>query len=129
MSRPRGRRSDTRREIAETIGVSLADRLMASFGGTDLYIPRKIADDHPICRALGREGADRLAAWGALSKISIPKISTTAEDAGRAMQAMRAARVMQSRRDGQTVSHIALTNNLTERHIYRILQRFGREAG
>lgn len=97
--------------LAEAIGESTALKLATHFGGTRLYVPRQIGDHHPICAALGRDGADRLAAWAGGGNVDVPK------------QAARRARVHQlhSRRS-LTVSQIALETSYTERHVYRLLR-------
>lgn len=47
-------------EIAEVIGVDGALRLAQVAGGTDMYIPAKIDDDHWLAKALGSDLARKL---------------------------------------------------------------------
>ena len=48
------------REIAETTKAEIAWRLMETFGGTKLYIPKVIDKDHELSKALGFENAQSL---------------------------------------------------------------------
>jgi len=110
--------ADTRRvgdealaELASAIGEPLALALSLRFGGTRLYVPRRISDGHPICVALGRAGADCLSAYAGGGEIAVPK------------QAARRARVidLHSRR-ALTMAQIALETAYSERHVYRLVR-------
>lgn len=96
--------------IAEAVGLPLALRLSAAFGGTRLYVPRVIGDHHPICVALGRADADVLAAFSGGGPLDVPK------------QAARRQRVRQllSARS-LTIAQIAVETSYSERHVYRLL--------
>lgn len=96
--------------LTDAIGEPVALKLAKHFGGTRLYVPRQIGDHHPIGVALGRDDADRLAAWAGGGSIDVPK------------QAARRARVRQLHSGGSlTISQIALETSYTERHVYRLL--------
>ena len=98
-------------ELASAIGEPLALALSARFGGTRLYVPRKISDGHPICVALGREGADSLSAYAGGGEIAVPK------------QAARRARVIALHSRGAlTMAQIALETAYSERHVYRLVR-------
>lgn len=98
-------------ELASAIGEPLALALSQRFGGTRLYVPRTISDGHPICVALGREGAKRLAAYAGGGELSVPK------------QAARRARVIALHSLGAlTMSQIALETAYSERHVYRLVR-------
>lgn len=96
--------------IAEAVGLPLALRLSAAFGGTRLYVPRVIGDHHPICVALGRDDADVLAGFAGGGPLDVPK------------QAARRQRVRQllSARS-LTIAQIAVETSYSERHVYRLL--------
>lgn len=97
-------------ELADAIGDHAARCLAERFGGTSLYVPRTIGDHHPICAALGRAQADRLAAWAGGGSLAVPK------------QAVRRARVRELRNNsGLTIAQIALQTSFSERHVYRLL--------
>jgi len=97
--------------IGEAIGLEAALALANHFGGVRLYVPKTIGDSHAICVALGRENADRLAAWAGGGSIDVPK------------QAARRARVRDLHSLGAlTISQIALETSFSERHVYRLLR-------
>lgn len=97
-------------EIASMVGAETARKLADAFGGTELYIPAKVGDHHPIAAAIGREAADMLASSLGGQRLDIPK------------QAARRARVIELRKYSRlTVSQIALQTSFSERHVYRLL--------
>ncbi|MEZ5743415.1 MAG: hypothetical protein R3D89_06740 [Sphingomonadaceae bacterium] len=103
--------SDALAELSEALGEADAIALATRFGGTRLYVPKSIGDNHPICAALGRATADRLADWAGGGSIDVPK------------QAAKRLRVQNLRSRGAlTIAQIALETSYSERHVYRILQ-------
>ena len=76
------------RELAGVVGDDAATALARQFGGTSVYVPRRIGNNHPIAVVIGRAAADRLAAWAGASTLSIPK------------QPERRARVLELHRRG-----------------------------
>lgn len=111
MSKPRALPGDEAMEaIACAIGQAAALQLAAKYGGTRIYVPRKIGDHHPLCVTLGREIADSLAAYCGGGPLVIPK------------QAERRERVRQLRTGRSlTIAQIALETSFSERHVYRLL--------
>lgn len=104
------RGDETMAEIASMVGAEMARKLADAFGGTELYIPAKIGDHHPIAAAIGRVAADMLASTLGGQRLDIPK------------QAARRARVIELRKYSRlTVSQIALQTSFSERHVYRLL--------
>ena len=96
-------------ELAAVLGEPLALALCRHFGGTRLYVPRQIGEHHPICAALGREGADRLADYAGGGELTVPK------------QAARRAQVFALHSQGAlTMARIALETGYSERHVYRL---------
>lgn len=50
-------------ELAEALGDALALRLVAALGGTRIYVGRRWRAGNRVVATIGREGADRLAAY------------------------------------------------------------------
>ncbi len=50
-------------ELAEALGDALAVRLVAALGGTRVYVGRRWRPGNRIVETIGRDGADRLAAY------------------------------------------------------------------
>lgn len=99
------------RELAGVVGDAAATALARRFGGTSVYVPRTIGDHHPLCVMLGRQAADRLAAWTGGQSIAIPK------------RPERRARVIALRRQrALTIQQIARETDYSERHVYRLLR-------
>lgn len=63
-----GLSADLKRVLGHDGFIALAD----AFGGTRLYVPHKVTDDHEIVRAIGAERAARLTARYAPATIRIP---------------------------------------------------------
>lgn len=98
-------------DLIEVVGEDAARHLARRFGGTSVYVPRAIGDHHPLCAALNRVAADRLAAWAGGTSIAVPK------------QPERRARVHELHRAGAlTVAQIAFETAFSERHVYRLLR-------
>lgn len=50
-------------EVAEAIGPEAADRLVSTLGGTKFYVPKKLKDGHLLADVIGKEMADKFAAF------------------------------------------------------------------
>lgn len=111
---------DAAGEMAQAIGQDAAAALVEHFGGTSLYVPRSVADDHPICRSLGRQNADRVVAWAGGGTLPVPK--------GGNLQALYESIARARAEDRQTVAQIARAHNLSERQVYRILRKARSDA-
>lgn len=59
-------------EMAEWIGATATLRLIAAFGGIELYVPVEITDDHPIAEAIGIDAARRLVAIYGRERLDLP---------------------------------------------------------
>lgn len=106
--------------LVEGVGQETADLVMQHFGGTRLYVTRKLQETHRLCRLLGRDHAQRLIDWAGGASVEIPMRPE--------MQALH-DRIVQQRREGtMTVMEIALANNMSERHVYRIVRKARMEA-
>lgn len=103
-------------ELASVVGEGASHDLARVYGGTSLYVPRAIADDHALCLLIGREASERLSAWTGGLTIAIPK------------QIERRARVLEQGRNGMGKAQIALATGFSERHVYRLLKEAGIHA-
>lgn len=102
---------DALTELADVIGAQFAQELCKRFGGTRIYVPRRIGEHHPIYVALGCEGAAALAAYAGGGDIDVP------------MQAARRERVIALYSKGTlTRGQIALETSYSERHVYRLIR-------
>ncbi|MEI6417480.1 MAG: hypothetical protein WCO82_00285 [Sphingomonadales bacterium] len=59
-------------EMAEWIGAAATLRLVAAFGGIELYVPIELPDDHPIVHAIGMDAARRLVAVYGRERLELP---------------------------------------------------------
>lgn len=59
--------------LGSVIGAAATLRLLALFGGTDLYVPASVSDDHVLTKCLGVEAAKRLSARFAGDKLKVPR--------------------------------------------------------
>lgn len=97
-------------DIAAAIGPDAAQLLSRAFGGTELYVPARPGDHHPITVAIGREAADRLAVWIGGERLDVPKLP------------LRQNEVRALRQNSKlTVGQIAVHTRYSERHVYRLL--------
>ena len=96
--------------IGETATVALANR----FGGTRLYIPLKIGDDHEIALAIGREATTALQVRFSLATIRVPLL--------------RNLRAKQMVMDGWSAARIAVRLGMTETGVARLLKTQGLHA-
>lgn len=105
-------RSRILREIREVIGESGVSRLVRRFGGTNLTIPKRVDDTHPLAVELGREAADKFVRYFGGEVLYIP-LSRNNE---RNEEIRRMA-------GSETVNSLARRYNLSERQIRNILRR------
>jgi hypothetical protein len=102
-------------DLAITFGFSTALALTRWRGGTRLYIPRTITNDHELVRRIGRPAAEWLSKTYATDYIDIP----------RAYDYMLCVRNAEIRRKHRLLNvtgpKLALEYGLTERQIWTIL--------
>lgn len=63
MTRPTAPRDDlpmSLLDVAETLGVGVAIKLMQSFGGEEVKFPKSPGPDHPVIKALGEDDGHAL---------------------------------------------------------------------
>lgn len=99
-------------EIVDVIGEEKAAELSAKLGGVN----QRARDIRAlIVEAIGREAGEALVAYFDVSHIYIPR-NLLSPDA-------RAAKVMELRGKGLTITQIALEAKVTERQVYKILEK------
>lgn len=102
-------------DIAELIGLPGTLKLVETYGGVRLYVPKKLDAAHDLARLIGLDRATLLAeTYGGQDHFDIPR-------AVAATRAARDARIRADRADGMTHRELALANRLTERQIRTIL--------
>jgi hypothetical protein len=102
-------------EFASLIGLAGTLRIVETYGGVRLYVPKTVDGDHDLARLIGLEAARKLAAeYGGEMHMDIPRAVAATRAAFRAsIRADRAA--------GLTHRELALKYKMTERHIRNIL--------
>lgn len=97
-------------DIAETLGLHVAVRLMEAFGGQEMRFPKHPAPDHPVMKALGEEDGRALCMFIGGDLIYIPhgRVRRSARDDVRALEAK-----------GHSRAEIARLLGLSQRHVRR----------
>lgn len=105
-------------EIALVVGLPSALKLAASFGGTEIHLPKnigRIREEHCFCQEIGLENTRRLAAhMGGGAKFYIPNLN-------RIKRKMKRAEIVARYDRGESVRDIALAFGFTERWVRAIL--------
>ncbi|MFD2678028.1 Mor transcription activator family protein [Camelimonas lactis] len=101
------------RPVAEHLGVDAARALVAAFGGTEVYVPATLRDDHPLT-VIGHDLAVALCRNFGGEVVAVPKEMLTA--------AARHRLAGELAKEGMRTAEIARTLGLTERHIYKLLR-------
>ncbi len=108
------------RTIADAAGVTAALALAHARGGTRIYVPHEVAEDHWLAGLVGLDAAREIARLYAGENIDIPLGPT-----GAAQNARRAAR--QALDAGASVAQAARAAGVTERTVYNLRSRDGRQ--
>ncbi|MCJ7996082.1 helix-turn-helix domain-containing protein [Rhizobium cremeum] len=98
-------------EIAETIGVRLALRIVQTYGGLEIKFPKHPHDDHPVILALGKEDGYAICKYMGGSFLSVPHC--------RPPRNARAA-IARLEAEGLSRGEIARRLGLTQRHVRRM---------
>ncbi|WP_250972435.1 helix-turn-helix domain-containing protein [Agrobacterium rosae] len=98
-------------DVADMIGISVALKLVAHFGGTEIKFPKKPADDHPILVALGKEDGKAVCELLAGDFIYIPH--------GRPRRSVRAD-VLELERQGKSRAAIARLLGISQRWVREV---------
>jgi len=97
-------------DLAETLGVRVALKLMQEFGGQDLRIPKNPKSDHPIIKALGEEDGRAVCHFMTDQSVYIPH----------ARAHTRRQSVQELAATGRTRAEIARLLGLSTRHVRRL---------
>jgi hypothetical protein len=97
-------------DLAETLGVRVALKLMQEFGGQDLRIPKNPKPDHPIIKALGEEDGRAVCHFMTDQSIYVPHARAGA----------RRHSVQELSATGRSRAEIARMLGLSTRHVRRL---------
>lgn len=99
-------------DIGAAIGTTATMRLIALFGGTNLYVPEKVDADHVIARAIGLDAAMRLSAMFAREQIEL-------SDADDFLRLQRVRRVAGLLRAGAPARDVAMLVGISTKQVGR----------
>lgn len=106
-------------EIATVAGEAAALAIAARAGGTRVYIPAQVADDHWLVECVGRRAADLICRHFAFEqhgqRVDIPLCAGTYTQVKR----MIARRVHELDREGKSAREIARRIGVTQRSVHR----------
>jgi Mor transcription activator family protein len=103
------------REIADRIGLDATLALVGRFGGTSVYVPRKLDASHPLCEALGLEAARRLVEEYGRIDLNVPKAQAY-------WLRRRHAAIRRKHSEGARINELALTYGYTARYVRNIVR-------
>jgi hypothetical protein len=106
--------SDLSDEILALLGEEATVRLAERIGGQRIYIPLKVRDNGVLCKAIGREAAQRLSAQFAPATIRIG--------------VFRDLRARHYRSKGMSARQIATRLCMSQTGVDRMLRRLGAKA-
>jgi hypothetical protein len=98
-------------DLAETLGLSTALKLMQAFGGQELKFPRFPGPEHPVIKALGETDGYAVCEYLAGAMIYVPH--------GRASANRRAVAGLADR--GHSRGEIARILGISQRHVRRLV--------
>ena len=104
--------------LAQKVGVETLQQLAAKFGGTRLYIPRRLTSRSDLCGTIGLDAARVVTALFGGERIYIPidwKLSLRKHDWREQILVLRAKNL--------SVSRIARMLGCSERHVYKVIAR------
>lgn len=97
-------------EIAETIGVRLALKIVQTFGGLEIKFPVRPHDQHPVILALGKEDGYEICSYMGGSMISVPHCRPPRN---------ARAQIIKLEAEGLSRAEIAKRLGITQRHVRR----------
>lgn len=104
----------TMARLKEALGAEGALALLATYGGANIYVPRKIKQEHTLLQTLGPENAARLAdAYGG-ERVDVPKIDAIHRQ-------LRKKDIVAARTQGESISDLAMRHRLSRRRVLQIL--------
>lgn len=101
--------------IEELIGLEGCAALMEGWGGSKLYIPEKVRQEHPLTQALGVESAEVMAKQYGGCTISVPK-------GVQALMSFRNSSILGDKAN-LSAAKLARKYDLTERRVWQILEQ------
>jgi len=104
--------------LTEIIGLKATLLLVEEHGGTPLYVPSKMTEQHPLATLIGVEAARKLAQAYPGEVISIA-LNTTGDHATHAAQ--RRARIRELDAQGLSQKQIARKLRTTDRTVRKVL--------
>ncbi|MDO9191081.1 MAG: Mor transcription activator family protein [Sulfurimicrobium sp.] len=102
------------RDVVLCIGEECAEKLIAKYGGTRLYIPATLGTGHDLCLLLGGDAAQRLIDGFKGEVLEIPRGWLTHIQ-------QRNALMMNDRESGMPQRALAIKYRLTERTVRKIV--------
>jgi hypothetical protein len=108
---------ETAQEICEIVGFDATLRLIEDHGGTKLYIPAELPEDHFLIELLGEEKAKKLCWHYSTLQVSVPVANQMKATA-------RYRAIVALRQQGYSKTKLARLFQLTERRIEQILARY-----
>ena len=104
------------RDMAEVIGLDAALGVVQHYGGTRLWLPLVLSEDHPLVQTIGLAAARSLSEHYRLESLTIPTCK-------RAFRVIRNQRIVERYRAGETAATLAHEFGLHERMIWQIVAR------
>ncbi len=103
-------------EISNVIGISNTLKLVREYGGTRIYLPKQLSNDHELVETIGQTMAQKLYKhFGAIGTIEIPK--------ARSLTIAQRNHQIKHEKQSSTRKILALKYALTERQITNILHQ------
>lgn len=102
------------RELADTIGLEAARRLVEAYGGSAIYVPRQVTPE--LEGLIGHDAAQALVDnyYSGSDRLNLPRCLA-------AIRAVEHRRIVAAFNSGATAGELARAHGCTERWIYRIL--------
>ncbi|SMD02455.1 helix-turn-helix domain-containing protein [Rhizobium sp. RU36D] len=102
------------RDVAETLGIGVALKLIQTYGGAEIKFPKRPGDDHHVIQTLGKEDGSALCEFLSGNAIYVPH--------GRAVRSIRAD-VLKLQEAGKERREIALLLGVSQRHVRRMANK------
>ncbi|MCA1492721.1 helix-turn-helix domain-containing protein [Ensifer sp. NBAIM29] len=101
-------------DVAETLGLPIALKVIEHFGGTEIKFPKSPASDHPVLQALGKEDGIALCSFLSGGFIYVPHM--------RGRKSIR-AEVLALQESGKERREIARLLGVSQRHVRRMANK------
>lgn len=105
--------------IAESAGLETAEKIVSEFGGTRIYIPKKLTPEHELCALVGFEKALVICSCFCGERVDIPLRYRTMEEIHRLVPMLL--------KKGYKIRRIARMVGMSERTVFRILRKHKEE--